>query len=94
MEKMLSVKLTAAIGVAGQIKVPGDVVSVTTEEAKIIIAGGKGVAVGDAPEVPLNSMKVVELRAIAEAEGVENIGGLNKAELIDAIENARKAEDE
>lgn len=44
----------------------------------------------DAPE-DLGKLKVDELKAIATAEGIEDVDGLKKAELVEAIEQHRSA---
>ena len=96
--KSVLLKLTSAIVISGVIAKAGEVVEVTEQEAKNLLARGKGELHGEqlADEVDLDLSKKTkdQLLEIADNLEIEGAAKMNKAQLIEAIEAADNGQEE
>lgn len=69
---------------------PGDKITLTEEQAQAL--GMKVLPVGvTEPEKPFAEMFVKDLKPLAKAAGIEGYSGMDKGELVKALEGAQQA---
>lgn len=78
---------------AGTYRKAGDEIDVTAERAQVIVAAGVGIIVAEDPpslEDGLDEMTVSQLREMAAGQGIDLGDARRKADIIEAIRQARE----
>lgn len=94
-QETVDLMITSAVMINGKMVVPGkgdrSIVTVSSQVATNLLRRGKA-ALLTAEDVELDKLKVDELQDIAAELEIEGRSGMNKAELIEAIEAAEAGE--
>lgn len=91
-DKQVKIKITSAVGIRGEIKKPGTVITVAEDIAKNLLQRGRAElatkGTDDDGDKDLSDFTVPELKARAAELEIDGADTMKKAELIDAIEAA------
>lgn len=100
---MAKVKANSVLIHEGQIVQPGTEIEVSDEQAERLKEKNKAVGIdekidaekgfeSDSTEKPIGDMNVAELRGIAQGYGIEGYSDMKKADLVNAVQMHRDAE--